>query len=377
MQTKKMIAGLLLANFFFAIIQTEVSSLYLMISAEFGTGTDYLGLMLSFFILGYFIALLIGSLLYSRVSTRLILLFALFISGLSVIFSYISSTTAVLLTLRLVSGFGYGLFFPAAIVYSLLEESRTVGMRIGLINTAFTLGAAAGIGLWSLLGVLIGWRLSYTLSGFLLFLALPFLLSCKISIVSEPMSFAMFKQVVSSFKTFAVFLNAVLGAATTLLVDNFSVYYLESMLSVPAETAGLVGTVAFLTTIFSAPLAGKFYDKGVSYKTLLVSSGLTIFIGTALMAGHSIFFSVISASLVGVGTGIASTTIFVAAAGKNQNKTESALRVSIVDAGISIGLLISPLYFPLLVQAFGFDLAWVAGSLVLVPAFLLVLALRE
>jgi predicted MFS family arabinose efflux permease len=252
------------------------------------------------------------------------------------------------------------------------ENNDRVGTKVGIFNTSFTLGGAAGIGIWSYLAVLLGWRTSYMISGILILICIFLILKGRFPSIQDPVDFKTFRNLFRDYKTIAIFLNAFLGSATSMLVDNFSVYYMESQLSLPAEIAGPIGTLAYLTTVLSALIGGRMFDYGTRIKTLLFAAGIFVFSGTATMAAHNVLFCVIGVSMVGIGVGLGGTSVFLGVTGKEN----PVAGVSMVDMSLSFGMLISPIYFPYLILNFGFDMAWIAGSFVLIPALVLLRGIR-
>jgi MFS family permease len=110
MYLRKEIFGLMVVNFLFAVLQVEFSSLFIQFAADFSVGVEYLGFLLSSFIIGYIIALIVDPFLYTKTATYNGMILGSLISGSSTVLTSFLNYGSLILIFRAVGGFGYGLF---------------------------------------------------------------------------------------------------------------------------------------------------------------------------------------------------------------------------------------------------------------------------
>lgn len=347
-------AFLLFQNFAFSIIQTNVSSLYIMISEDFKTGLDELSLSVSLFFLGYLLFTLPVSAALGRLGLQKRVAIGSVVTCISTILGSLGGVQ-LFNFLRFFAGAGYGIFFPVAVT-KLSGLAQKKGSLIGLFNSSYTLGGAIGLGIWGYLGLKLGWRISYMLSGALLIFLLPFILSEKED--SSEMDDMKILNILNKRITVALFVNALTAAAAIIAFDSIIVYYLEQVLSLGITFAGFIGTISFLMTFLFSSFSGLLIDRGIQRWFLFLISAVLISGGMIVMIFQSVVLAIVSSVDIGIGAGIGATVLYVEATNVSETQDIISLSTAIIDTGISIGTVIGPIFFLYLATSEGYSAAW-------------------
>src|SRR5215471_15175435 len=108
--------SLLSANAAMGILQTCVASLFYLISAEFHETVYGLGILTSVFFVCYGIFEIFGGILATRIGPKNLVTLGTSIIVVSTLTCYFSPNFLSLVLLRVVSGVGFGMFFPPVLV---------------------------------------------------------------------------------------------------------------------------------------------------------------------------------------------------------------------------------------------------------------------
>ena len=252
------IVALVAMNVFMSIVQTNIAPLNLPISLEFHQNLYGLGLLTSGFFVAYGIFELPGGLLAFRVGAKKLLVVGGLITSAAAVASAGSPTFDVLIALRFLTGMGLGFAFPPVVVL-LIRNLRTgsVGLGAALVLTSFSIGGGIGVFGWAVLSLVIGWRESVLIGGVLCLLStlvVIWMLPADGPLTEPTRMISALKSVVFN-RQILVIAIAFLGAgAATAVVTNFMVYYLEQHLGLGAESAGVIGGLAYAAPPALEPL---------------------------------------------------------------------------------------------------------------------------
>jgi predicted MFS family arabinose efflux permease len=364
------IATLMFMNAAFAINQTNIASLYLQISTDFGQTILGLGVLTSSFFLGYGVTGLPGGILAARFGPKNLVIIGGLLNALPVLASALSPTFFVFTLLRFFAGVGFALAFPPILVL-VVRSNRdgSTGFSTALTAISFLLGAVAGIFGWSILGVIVGWRLSVLIGGVLSLVPSVGAMRILPDHIHAPEFRVRLAQIRQVLLNRPIILLAVMlfgiGAATA-LTNNFIVFYLEEHFQLDPEFAGLVGGMQYIPPIFSSLLFGRFYDKGWNAKLLIFASAAAVTLGVSLTGLDSVSAAILSVVIVGFSMGAVFTVGLSAARDLSTDKEYESLRVGFVDSVSLAGTFLSPIYFSLLVIDYSYSLAWLVGGVVAV-----------
>ena len=373
--------SLLFMNAAFAINQTNIPSLYLHISSDFGQTILGLGVLTSSFFLGYGVTGLPSGILAARFGPKNVVVVGGLLNALSVLASALSPTFFALTILRFLAGAGFALAFPPILVL-VVRSGRTgsTGFGTALTSISFLVGGVVGVFGWSILGVSIGWRVSVLIGGVLSLAPSLSVIRTLPDHVHTPEFKVRLTHIREVLLNRPILLIGVMlfgiGAATA-LTNNFIVFYLEEHFQVDPEFAGLVGGLQYIPPIFSSLIFGRFYDKGLSTKLLIFTSAAAVTLGVSLTAIDSISAAILSVLVVGFAMGAVFTVGLSAARDLSTDKEYESLRVSFVDSVSLIGTFVSPIYFSLLVIGYGYSLAWLAGGVIAVVFAIPILLARS
>ncbi|HDR9872827.1 TPA: MFS transporter [Burkholderia cenocepacia] len=129
--------------------------------------TGQMGNLVAAFVAGYGVFHLPGGLLSARLGMRLTLLLGIVVEGLASLGCYFATTYDWLIVCRFIGGVGGAACFGSAIgIVSAWFRGRELALASGILTgLSFTLGATAGLSLWSPIIDALGWRLATGLAG--------------------------------------------------------------------------------------------------------------------------------------------------------------------------------------------------------------------
>src|SRR4029077_19715028 len=250
-----------------------------------------------------------GGILAARMGPRRVLLTGLLVAFLAELAASASSLLLEVEILRFVTGAGLAFVFaPSIVIITRLRGGRS-GAGAGIVQSSFGVGGLLGLFGWTLIGSLVGWRLSLALSGILLLLG-GIVVALFIP-QDEPrfaLSFGNLTRVLKGKRLILVGLSLLSPNMGNILVFSFMPYYLEKSFGEAAAIAGLIASAVVVVPIFSAHLGGRLYNKTERLRLLMIATGFAISASLVLCAAPSILFIIAGVLLAGLMFGIGPTT---------------------------------------------------------------------
>ncbi|MDA4123219.1 MAG: MFS transporter [Thaumarchaeota archaeon] len=354
------------ANGVLAVAQTSISSVYLPISLTFDEQITGLGVLSSVYFLAVAVTEVPGGLFSSSLGPKRITLIGSTIASLAILATTFAPSFAVLVVLRVVVGAGLGLATPSMLVLTMRSLGKGAsGRGVALFSIASSLGAAVGFPAWSILAADYGWRTSLFVDGaftgavtLVVLFMVPF---DEGSSTQRRMGFEL--RTILRDRRIQVLSLAFFGTGiTVVLIGNFMVYYLETVLSLQPGYAGAITGLGALTPISSYLLFGRFYDRGVSARATVFGATVGLGIGTALVSIHSLIAAIVGIVVCGVSGPPISIAVFSISRRLAPRPDLEALTIGFVDAVSLVGVFAGALLFPLFVVALGYPLAWILGG---------------
>ena len=115
--------------------------------------------------LGICIAEIPGGILELRIGARNAVAYMMILCSVSTVIGSISSLFSLFLFSRFL-GFGIGAVFPPIVVLlTRYFKKGSEGAAIGWTSLAYNFGGVAGLSLWAILGLVMGWKLSLLVGG--------------------------------------------------------------------------------------------------------------------------------------------------------------------------------------------------------------------
>jgi MFS transporter, ACDE family, multidrug resistance protein len=293
----------------------------------------------------------------------------MFLCTFSSIIASITTNFSIFLVTRYVVGVGIGgVFPPLVVVLTRYFRSGSEGTAIGWNSLSYNLGSLAGLAGWAVLGSIVGWRISLLLGGILsgglgllLLLSLPRLETGR---ESFRLSFADLRAAFSN-RQLSLITAALFGiGASSFLTANFLIYYLETIVKLPAGEAGLIGGVGPLFAI-TAPFVGRYYDRSGRLKLWMLFAAIITAVGVAVTALGSASAGLIASLLttLGASTGYTIGLTKAREIGGSIRKEYESVAVAWCDSVSLLGGFVAPIIFSALVTGEGYTLAWPLGGL--------------
>jgi predicted MFS family arabinose efflux permease len=354
-------------NAVMAISQTNITSIYLQVSLDFHSSLYGLGILASAYFAGYGLFELPGGMVAAKIGPKKLIILGGLLTTASLLGCALSPNFLFLALFRVSAGIGYGLVFAPCLVLMMRNlGSRSVGLGAAFGTVSFSLGASIGIYAWAILSSWAGWRASLivefaiTLASVLgLIIIVP-----KDNQVSDlKVKWSQLNAEMATKPMLALILAAFGGGATAILTGSFLVYYLEQIFNMAPAEAGLIGAVNFFAPLVTGIVAGKLYDKGFNAKVLIGAAAISLMLGTAAIACHSVYAAIVGSIVAGLAVGLGGTADYSVARDLSSKPEYESLNVGIVDAASLVGLFVAPLYFSAVAVSSGYSMAWLVGSL--------------
>lgn len=253
-----------------------------LIAKQFGMSKGESGILMSSFFYGFVVLLFIGGILSDKFTGKSVLIWGLVIFSIATGATGLATGFGTMLVYRIVTGFGEGLFWPAAsqeITKVSTEAQRTTVMSI--YWSGYPIGGFLGTWLGALIGPHYGWRPVFLVAlvlGLLVALLYGLLVKRrsssdvvedKVQVVEKIPLRVMFRQpTVVAFGIFYLFLMS--GWWIVLLwAPTFMMTTKHMSLSVGGTIASLMG----LSGALGGVLIGRYCDKGTigKRKRILIS----------------------------------------------------------------------------------------------------------
>ena len=237
---------------------------------------------------------------------------------------------------------------------------------MGLFNGAFYFGSSLGIVAWTVLAELTGWRSSLAISGALgilgAFLLLAYVPKDELS-EDFVVTMADLRKVLSDKWLVILSLELFGFVSGSILINMFTVFYLEQSLKLSPVFAGAIGSLTLLFAVFTSPLMGMLYDRMRRARLLVLCSGLGLAASLALVSVGNIYSAILATIVVGICTGCALTVSYLSAIEVQAASAEyETLAISWVNCTQMFAGFWSPITFSLLVVSFGYTASWLTAA---------------
>jgi MFS family permease len=369
------VTSLVLGRVVYAINWYNVAAVFSLIASELRQNVSGLGYVTSAFYVGIGVFQVPGGILAAKAGPRLTVICGTTIASLAAFLTGFAGNLAEITVLRFLVGAGMALVFaPAVILVTRFMREGSEGLGVGIYNSAFYLGGAAGLSGWAVLATEVGWRNSLLISGFLGFLTslLLIFLVPKDTIRSDfKIDAHRLRQIILDKWLIALSI-ALLGLEFgSTVVGNFMAYYLENVARVSIGEAGSIASLALVCGLVTAPFSGRVFDRFGNAKWLLLATGGLMALGVGIAFFGTLYSAIISGILVGLASGAGFTFGFAAAREANRFDPEyETLAVSWVNSVSLFGDFVSPLLFSYFAIQFGYSFAWLClASLAFVLIF--------
>ena len=369
------IQSIFISRIIYTINWFNISSIFYLISNEFGQDISVLGYITSSFIVGVGLFQIPAGLLSIKIGIIKIASFGILFSSFAAFLTGLTSDPFQLMVLRFLVGVGMACFFaPSFVLISKLLGSNSAGFGIGLLNSAHAIGGIFGVFVWVILGELIGWRFSLFLSGGLGLLSGIFMIFIlRNDIITSVyhykpnFKFTEIKNILleRSFLILGItLLSFQIGA---ILILTFTVFYLINDLHIHPTFAGIITSISFIIGIFSSPFFGKVYDKVHQAKTLLLFSSIISSIFISLIYLDYLLITIVSIiiSSIFLSAGFVIVYAKTKQISRDINPKYETLAISHVNGiGLS-GSFFIPYIFSYIVTNFGYSVAWLLGGAIM------------
>jgi len=363
---KRGIASIILVTVVYSISWFNIGALYYLIGPDLQGGVSGLGALTSSFFVGIGLLQIPGGILAARWGPRRVLLGGLLLAFVAELGASAASLLFEVEIFRFVTGAGLAFVFaPSIVIITRLRGGRS-GAGAGIVQSSFGVGGLVGLFGWTLIGSVVGWRLSVAFSGILLLLG-GIVVTMFIP-KDEPrfgLTFGNLTRVLREQRLILVGLSLLSPNMGNILVFSFMPYYLEKYFGEAVAFAALVASAVVVVPIFSAHLGGILYDKTRRLRLLMIATGFAISTSLVLCAAPSIFLIIPGVLLAGLMFGIGPTTGIAAAKDLNPiEKQYDSVAVAWINA-ISLACSFwSPLVFSYFAISFGYFQAWLGGAVV-------------
>ena len=375
--------SLMLARIVYTINWFNIASIFYLIASDFGENIAMLGIVSASFLIGVGLFQVPAGVIAAKYGARKIAIYGIMIASSAALVTGLASDTTQITILRFLVGIGMACFFgPSVILVSRYLGKESEGLGIGLLNSAHALGGILGLFGWVILAGTLGWRATLILSGGL-GIATAIMLGITL-IKDEGQIHKKFRIKISHVldtlfnKSLIILGFTLLGfQAGSSMILTFSVFYLVDHLKINPLEAGLVASLSLIVALLSSPLFGRIYDKIGNAKKLLFISGILSAVSMIGFATDSLYLIIISVIITGFF--LSAGFVIVYAKAKEINKVQphyQTLAVSYVN-GISLfGVFWIPVFFSIIVNRLGYEIAWLIGGLAVILLVLPVLKLK-
>ncbi|TVP39095.1 MFS transporter [Candidatus Nitrosocosmicus arcticus] len=416
------VISIILARIVYAVNWFNISSIFYLILNDFKQDVSMLGLVTSGFLIGIGLFQIPAGILSAKYNAKFIIFFGTMLLSISSLLSGLSSELYQMVILRFLVGVGMAFFFgPSVILISKYLGKGSDGLGVGILNSAHSLGGIIGIFGWIIIAELIGWRASLVISGILGILSGLFLLYAlqrknhdesnnygnnslqeKVHIFFKSfdpnrdtsnqiskfkINFDALKCIMLSKPMIYVGLSLLGFQIAWNLVSTFTILFLRVELDITSSIAGLIGGSTLIVNVIFAPIIGRIYDKLTRKNNfnndilLLLICGIVISVNIICFSFINIYFLIPSIMLIGIfasgGFVIPYTLARRLALEKLGLPKYEILAVSFVNGLSLLGAFWVPFIFSIMVNSFGYSLAWLFGGLLVLVFIIPIIKLRS
>ena len=416
------VTSIILARIMYAVNWFNISSIFYLILNDFRQDVSMLGLVTSGFLIGIGLFQIPAGILSAKYNTKFIIFFGTMLLSISSLLSGLSSELYQMVILRFLVGVGMAFFFgPSVILISKYLGKGSEGLGVGILNSAHSLGGIIGIFGWIIIAELIGWSTSLIISGILGILSGLFLLYAlqrknidgsndyannslqeKVYIFFKSfypnrdtsnqiskftINFDALKSIMLSKPMIYVGLSLLGFQIAWNLVSTFIILFLRVELDITSPIAGLIGGSTLIVNVIFAPIIGRIYDKLTRKNNfnndilLLLICGIVISLNIICFSFLNIYLLIPSIILIGI---FASGGFVIPYALARRLALEKLglpkyeiLAVSFVNGLSLLGAFWVPFIFSIMVNSFGYSLAWLFGGLLVLVFIIPIIKLRS
>ncbi len=416
------VTSIILARVIYAVNWFNISSIFYLILSDFKQDVSMLGLVTSGFLIGIGLFQIPAGILSVKYDAKFMIFFGTMLLSLSSLLSGLSSELYQMVVLRFLVGVGMAFFFgPSVILISKYLGKGSEGLGVGILNSAHSLGGIIGIFGWIIVSEVIGWRNSLVtsgilgiLSGLLLLYALQlknhdsfnnlsnysfqqrvfifikfFYLNKKTSdqMSKSTINFDGLKSIMLSKHMIYVGLSLLGFQIAWNLVSTFIILFLRVEFDIASPIAGLIGGSTLIVNVIFAPIIGKIYDKLTRKNNfnndilLLLLCGIVISTNIICFSLLNIYLLIPSIIIIGI---FASGGFVIPYALARRLALEKLglpkyeiLAVSFVNGLSLLGAFWVPFVFSIMVNSFGYSLAWLFGGLLVLVFIIPIIKLRS
>ena len=406
----------------YAVNWFNISSIFYLILNDFKQDVSILGLVTSGFLIGIGLFQIPAGILSAKYNAKFIIFFGTMLLSISSLLSGLSSELYQMVILRFLVGVGMAFFFgPSVILISKYLGKGSDGLGVGILNSAHSLGGIIGIFGWIIIAELIGWRTSLVISGILGILSGLFLLyalqrknhdgsnnyannslqervyiffksfdpnrDTRNQISKFTINFDALKSIMLSKPMIYVGLSLLGFQIAWNLVSTFIILFLRVELDITSSIAGLIGGSTLIVNVIFAPIIGSIYDKLTRKNNfnndilLLLICGIVISVNIICFSFINIYLLIPSIMLIGIfasgGFVIPYTLARRLALEKLGLPKYEILAVSFVNGLSLLGAFWVPFVFSIMVNSFGYSLAWLFGGLLVLVFIIPIIKLRS
>jgi len=345
--------------------------------------TAELGIVLGAFLVGAGIFQVPAGLIAIRWGYRTTSIFALALMGTFSLASAFSPDWVVLAVFRFGAGAGAAFFFAPAL--GLVSSYYPVGSRgpvIGLYNSGFAIGAAAGLFIGALVGEVQGWPWALAYGGVAL-LVMGVSAAVTLPVLPRPdhrptweATWRVGRPILVSRNLWALALGLSGMWASFYIVAQYFVQFAHTVHPEwPVAIAAGIPTVMILAEVFGGPIGGWFAERNADMRRILLLWGIVSSVGVALIPFVPMLALWPLFVFLGFADGVLFAVLYLVPTYLPEGRGENtALAIGFLN---SVQLFFGSLFaivFGVLVGVIGFTEGWVFAGVVLV-GFLPFLAL--
>ncbi len=233
------------------------------------------GLVATSFYLGIIPFQVVGGVISSKFGNAVVSISGMAMLGIFTLLSSLAHDFTFLFTWRFLAGSGSALFSSPALAFlSSLENRRSLTMRVGLYNAAFSIGSALGIVLFTITDAILGWRTTFLISGSLALVSVPFLAISAMGITTSPVfraggSYGLSDSVMGVWRFSLAAAIAVLSEA---IIGQVFILYSESHAHLSGYLSGIIVTTYMLVGFAGGIIWGRYFMKSGNRNPMFIST---------------------------------------------------------------------------------------------------------
>ncbi|MEM0157544.1 MAG: MFS transporter [Thermoplasmataceae archaeon] len=320
------------------------------------------GLVATSFYLGIIPFQVLGGVLSSKFGNITVSISGIAMLGIFTLLSSAAHDFTYLFTWRFLAGSGSALFSSPALAFlSSLENRRSLTMRVGLYNAAFSIGSALGIVFFTFTDATLGWRTTFLISGLLALASVPFLAISSMGInISSPSRAVRNYGISDSVRGVWRFsLSAAIAVLSEAIIGQVFILYSERHVQINGYLSGITVTVYMLVGFVGGILWGRYFMKSGNRNAMFLSTVFILSVTFFLIPFLRTFTSLLAiVSLDGVLTAaiLSMTYSRVIEGAASRNRVALALGFNnFLQKVIAFG---SPALFIMIGVNYGYGISW-------------------